>query len=215
MFRYLKFLNNIYLLAILGMNLVIYFAILNFKHLNSDLLLVIINNLFNFIPVGLGLACILIVNGIIDPQNKSRMVTWRWKYPLPGHYAFSIYSKNDPRIDEILLRKNLKNIPRNENKQNALWYSLYQSLSNEVAVQQAHKDYLLARDYTSLALLLILTLGVLSFWQFEKYFFILNYLFFLLFQYLLVRKVALNYGERFVTTVLAIKTSKYREELNE
>ena len=54
---------------------------------------------------------------------------------------------------------------------------------------------------------MLLGFGGIAFWQLSTHLMAGGYLLFLVVQYLLVRRAAKNHGERFVTTVLAIKAA--------
>jgi hypothetical protein len=49
-------------------------------------------------------------------------------------------------------------------EQNAQWYRLYKSVENEPAVIDAHRHFLLTRDYAAIAFLLLLSAGPLGIW---------------------------------------------------
>jgi hypothetical protein len=132
-------------------------------------------------------------------------VFWRWADPLPGSFAFSRYAQRDPRIDVTALRKAVGAWPSEPREQNAQWYRHYKSVEGEPAVVDAHRHFLLTRDYTAIAFLLLLTAGPLGFCLISSATTAGAYIGLLLLQYLLVRQAAHNYGVRFVTTVLALK----------
>ncbi|TAN29646.1 MAG: hypothetical protein EPN31_06105 [Castellaniella sp.] len=75
----------------------------------------------------------LVLVNTVPQIAKARMVFWRWNYPNPGSRAFSAYIDRDDRIDVEKLRKNIGAFPVSAKEQNALWYSLYQKVKNDVA----------------------------------------------------------------------------------
>jgi hypothetical protein len=160
------------------------------------------------LPVGAGMVITGVVNGLLSPQAKARLVFWRWTHPLPGCRAFSVHAKSDARVNMAALRASLGTIPKPEAEQNATWYRLYRSIESDAAVSNAQREYLFTRDYAALAALMIAPLGVAAYLQADSYRTALGYLLILVAQYLVVRSAAANYGERFVTTVLAIKSAE-------
>ena len=84
--------------------------------------------------------------------------------PLPGSFAFSRYAERDTRIDLSALRRIVHPWPIEPRDQNTQWYRLYKSVEVEPAVTNAHRHFLLARDYSSIAFLMLLMAGPLSVW---------------------------------------------------
>jgi hypothetical protein len=163
--------------------------------------------IIDLLPAGLGLVLMSVANALVDPMTKARLVFWRWAQPLPGSRAFTVHIKKDPRINVSALRAKLGDFPKSEKEQNGVWYKLYKSVESEPAVEHAHKEYLFTRDWTSLAAMMVILLGALAFWQ-APLMTAAIYFAGLVLQYLLVRLAAANYGQRFVTTVLATKSAK-------
>lgn len=130
--------------------------------------------------------------------------------PLPGSFAFSRYAQRDSRIDVAALRRVLGTWPSEPREQNAQWYRFYKSVETEAAVVDAHRHFLLTRDYTAVACLLLLTAGPLGLWLISSISTAGAYIGLLSLQYLLARQAARNYGVRLVTTVLAVKALRGR-----
>jgi hypothetical protein len=128
-----------------------------------------------------------------------------WNDPLPGCKAFTCHALSDPRVDIACLELTHGPLPTAAREQNALWYKLYKSIEQEPAVKQVHRAFLFTRDYTSLALMLVIVLGITGFIQISSTRVALIYLALLLLQFALAGQAARNHGKRFVTTVLAIK----------
>lgn len=55
-----------------------------------------------FLPI-----LIVVLTGFISPENKARLVFWKYNNALPGHRAFSKLAPNDPRIDMQALMKKM------------------------------------------------------------------------------------------------------------
>jgi hypothetical protein len=157
------------------------------------------------LPAGLGVALMGIINAQFSPEAKSRIVFMRWHNSLPGCEAFTRHAQSDPRVDIASVERVCGSLPTDPRQQNSLWYKLYKSIESEPAVIQVHRAFLLARDYTCLALMMTVVLGVAGFLQIPTKRTALVYLIVLLLQFLFAGQAARNNGKRFVATVLAIK----------
>lgn len=162
----------------------------------------------SLIPAGLGVVISGILNEQLDEKTKARLVFWRWADPLPGGDAFTVHMLADPRIDVDALKKKFGPFPETRREQNARWYGMYRSIENDPSVVQAHRNYLFARDYAGISVLLIVVFGSIGFWQIPSLRTAALYLLALIVQYLVVRQAAKNNGIRFVTTVLALKAAR-------
>ena len=162
----------------------------------------------NLLPVGLAIVVTTIANGLLSSGMKDRLVFLRWHRALPGHRAFSIHAKTDPRVDFVRLQRALGNkIPTDPEGENKTWYRLYLEVQNVPAVQQVHRDFLLLRDYTGLAALFLIGLGCTAFFVIATRKVLAIYVGLLLLQFLVARHAAATYGVRFVCTVLAQKAA--------
>jgi len=85
---------------------------------------------------------------------------------------------------------------------------MYKSVENAPAVVQVHKDFLLLRDYTGLAILFLVVFGGIAVYEIQSKEVGLIYISILVAQYVVVRQAASNYGTRMVTTVLAEKCAE-------
>ena len=88
-------------------------------------------------------------------------------------------------------------------EQNQTWYRLYKAVQEATNVSGVHKEYLFLRDYTCLAVMLLLLLPPLGLWLGMPSRLTGLYAIALLGQYLLVRNAASGAGKRMVTNVLA------------
>ena len=161
-----------------------------------------------FAPAALTIALLTIVNGLLGPLAKARLVFWRWTDPLPGSRAFSVHAKHDPRINLQALKQKVGKWPKNAREQNSIWYGLYRTVQSDPSVSSGHREFLFARDYAGLSAVFLLFLGALATYQFHDVRRLAAYVAVLATQYLIVRYVAAKYGERFVTTVLALKSAE-------
>jgi hypothetical protein len=96
-------------------------------------------------------------------ELKARIVFLRWRNPLPGSRAFEKANlDSDSRIDRERLRTAVGGtFPRGPREQNAAWYRLYQLWAEDARVEHVHFQWLLYRDLTWLALVL-LALGLVA-----------------------------------------------------
>ena len=106
------------------------------------------------------------------------------------------------------MRKKYVPLPVSPHKQNALWYKLYESVEAEPAVLQVHRGFLFSRDYTCLALMILIVLGTAALLQTPSLTTGTLYIALLFAQFILDMCAARNHGRRFVTTVLAIKAAE-------
>jgi hypothetical protein len=204
----LKDQNRIPLIGVLGLNLIVLILVVKTGRLLepsgiSDLG----EQWWDFLPAGVGVVFAGVVNGLLSSDTKARLVFWRRSNPLPASFAFSRYVYCDPRIDVETLRKITGDWPTEPRGQNALWYRLYKTVESEPAVTDAHRHFLLTRDYTAISFLLLLTAGPLGIEFITSPVTASAYVGLLLLQYLLARQAARNYGVRLVTTVLALKAA--------
>jgi len=101
----------------------------------------------------------------VSADTKARLVFLRWHYALPGHRAFTKYAVRDPRIDLSSLEKlHDAPLPVDPVEQNRAWYRIYNTVENDHAVRQVHRDFLLLRDYTGLCAVFIAFYGAAGFY---------------------------------------------------
>jgi len=149
---------------------------------------------------------LFIINGLLSSNAKAVLVFWRLHEPLPGARAFTKHGPADPRVSMAKLQSLHKQLPTTAKDQNVLWYSIYKKHLKDVAVMKSHQDFLLGRDITAIAFLLIWFAGIpLLFLGTPP----IKWLYFggLIVQYIVFAVVAQNHGKRFVTNVLATESS--------
>jgi len=90
-------------------------------------------------------------------ELKARIVFGRWRNPLPGSRALEEANLDtDSRIDRERLRAAVGGtFPRGTCEQNVAWYRLFQLWAEDSRVKHVHFQWLLYRDLTWLALLLL------------------------------------------------------------
>jgi hypothetical protein len=193
--------------AVLGLNIGILALFLQAGHLDaqnmSDLLRWRLG-----VPTGLAVAVTGLVMGLMSSNAKARLVFWRWTHPLPGSFAFSRYVGRDPRIDQHALRAKVRPWPADPKQQNTLWYRFYKSVEREPAALDAHRYFLMARECTAIAALMVPLGAFLSVWHLGWAGEAGWYVAALIAQYLLARHAASTYGLRLVTTVLALTAQR-------
>jgi hypothetical protein len=155
------------------------------------------------LPAGIALIICGMLNRQVDSNTKARIVYWRLKDPLPGSEAFSKYGPEDSRINMTVIANKLTVVPTSPHDQNSAWFSLYKKVQNEPSVLDAHKTFLLYRDYTFLSLLFLILLSPIAFWRIGPQGTVGLYTVLLIGQYLLARNAAAERGRRLVTNVLA------------
>lgn len=88
----------------------------------------------------------LALDGLFPKRVKESIVHRRIKHPLPGSRAFSYFAERDSRIDFNKLDATYGPFPVDPAEQNRIFYSIYKTCTDSVAVKDAHKSYLLFRD---------------------------------------------------------------------
>lgn len=169
----------------------------------------LISGAANLLPVGLALIVTSIINGLLDAEAKACLVFLRWNEALPGHRAFSTYGPDDPRVHMDQLKKALGNqYPSTSADENRVWYRLYREIQTDPAVIHIHREFLLNRDYAAFAALFLIGFGPAALFMVQSWRVAILYCAGLLAQFVFVRRAAATYGIRFVTTVLAIQSTK-------
>jgi hypothetical protein len=208
----LKAQNRIPLGIIIAANALFFYAIVHGNAIRLDSLGSAVSDPQKIVPVGLAILISTLMNGLLSTDTKTRLVFLRWREILPGHRAFSKYAISDPRIDPEIVRQILgRALPIDPVEQNRTWYKLYKNVEKEPAVDQVHRDFLLMRDYTGLAVLFLVFNGPLGFFVISSLKVYAIYLLALVVQYALVRQAASHYGVRMVTTVLAQTAAKHSQ----
>ena len=156
-------------------------------------------NIFGFLFIPLS----IIIEGVLSPDLKHKLVFWKTKNPLPASRAFSEIGPKEPRIDMSRLNLLLAgNIPESPEKENAMWYSLYKKCSSKERVFDAHRCFLLTRDLASLSFISIpAAVASYALWSIPLRSMAIH-LVFLIAVLLLTSLACQNYGRRFVANVL-------------
>ena len=96
---------------------------------------------------GLAGIVMIVLQELFPRSVKEVLVFWRLRDRLPGCRAFTVIAPKDARVDPTDLAVLLPSTPMSPAEQNALWYRLYRTVSDDPSVSHAHKEFLLTRDY--------------------------------------------------------------------
>jgi hypothetical protein len=118
----------------------------------------------NVLPLGLAVVIVTVINGLLSPNAKARIVFLRWRHALPGHRAFSELAPKDPRIDMSRLKKACGNtLALDPDEQNKVWYRLYKTIEKHPSIEHVQRDFLLMRDYACFVALAIIAFSLAAF----------------------------------------------------
>ena len=156
----IKELNRPRLLIILVANILLLYAMVENVAVTGGDWLELLNGATSAIPPAIGLIFVGILNAVLTDDDKSRLVFLRWNHPLPGCRAFSHYAAKDDKIDHKALEEKYGPFSTDPHEQNAKWFTLYASIEDRPSVFNFNREFVFARDYASLALMMLVGLGV-------------------------------------------------------
>lgn len=160
----------------------------------------------------LAVAVTAVVNGMIGPETKARIVFWKWKNPSPEARVFSNLIKKDRRIDDNKLELEIRGAYKlSADEQTILWFEYYSSVQENPLVVSHERDYVYYRDYASMLASIVVPTPAIGFYLSERVDYALLYMSFLIVQYIMVVLVATRSGNEFATTVLAMS---FAQEFN-
>jgi hypothetical protein len=189
---------------IIAVNSLFLYGVVEANAIQIDGLRSIFTDASKLVPFGLAVVIATVLNGLLPADAKARLVFLRWRNTLPGHRAFTRYMTADPRIDPTAVQRAVGGpLPVDPAEQNQVWYRLYKTVENDPAIAQVHRDFLLTRDYTALAVLFLIFYGSAGYYSIPSPKIATIYAVLLLIQCIAVRQAAFHYGIRFVTSVLA------------
>lgn len=203
----LKDVNRRPLYGLVILNTVVLLAVLHGESLLSGGIGEVAKTLSILIPVCVGAALVGLLNAQASATHKARLVFLRWHHPLPGARAFSKYVHDDPRINVEHLQQVFGPFPSDPAQQNALWFKLFKSVEDDPSVRHVHREFLLARDYAFLSLLMFFVFGTVALHFGYPLRAMTAYSALLAIQFLIARRAAGVHGDRLVTTVLALKSA--------
>jgi len=210
----LKDKNRMQLGAVIVLNLVVFYGLVQAPAIFRGELQELVSGVEKVVPAVVCLALVVVLNGLVSPTTKARLIFLQWANPLPGSQAFTRYGPSDPRVGMERLETTYGPLPTDAVAQNKLWYSLYRLVRTDPSVAKAHQDFLFARDYAVIALLLLLGLGPIALWQLGFSNPALYYNGILLLQLVLVTRAARVYSIGFVTNVLAVASTETSARTN-
>lgn len=158
------------------------------------------------LPIGIGATAIaafaLAANHLLPRRLKEIIVFLRLTDAQPGCRAFSERVIKDNRINISSLKEKTGNFPTVGSAQNALWYKLLKLHEGKPLIKDAHKNYLLFRDLTSLSFMLCIIIG-LPLLIYKSSLITFSVFALLLIQYIVFMIAAQNTGNSLVENVLA------------
>ena len=206
----LKDKNRLPLLGVLMANALAFYFVLNLeKLLSQDVVKDLSSNWETIIPLGGTFILTTLFNGLLPSEFKARLVFWKWNNPLPSRAAFTHYALKDQRIDLSVIQSSYAPLPseREEAAQSSLWYRIYKKFRDDPSIVHVHQDFLFMRDWCGLSLIALIVLGIITIFLVDSAKIVVFYLLALFAQYIFTMISARNYGERMVTTVLALEST--------
>lgn len=207
----LKDKNRLPLSGVLMANALAFYFVLNLeKLLSQDAIETLSNNWETIVPLGGAFILTTLFNGLLPSELKARLVFWKWHNPLPSRAAFTHYALKDQRIDLSVIQNRYAPLPTEEEEaaQSSLWYRIYKKLRDDPSIVHVHQDFLFMRDWCGLSLIALIVLSIVTAVIINSNKIALFYMLALFAQYIFTMISARNYGERMVTTVLALESSE-------
>lgn len=172
-----------------------------------------------FIFGPLAIAATAIINGMIGPETKAKIVFLRWKNPLPETRVFSKLIAYDRRIDMKRIDLEIKGASGfSAEMQNVAWFDYYLHSQTNPLVVSSERNYVYYRDYACMMMILVLTASSACLYFRDHINLILICILVLTAQYVFAALVAARSGNEFATTVIAVsfvKKFKKRKRLSE
>lgn len=153
----------------------------------------------------------IVLNNLITPDFKAKIVFWKIKDPLPGCRIFTELINKDSRIDMELIKEKYGELPTDSFEQNKLWYKIYTKHRFDNMVFDTHREFLISRDLTGLSFVFLVGFTILAIILFKSSLKISIYVLYLLIQYISIAIYSQNRGYRFAKNVLAIESSSTSE----
>ncbi len=200
----LKEQNNSKIWLFIAVNSLIFYSVLVSGRIELNGLKEALVSAATLVPAAIAGALATAINALPSSQMKARLVYLRWTNPLPGHRVFTRYAPRDPRIDMDQLKQVLRTIPTNEDEQNRVWYRLYKPVADQSVINAVHRDFLLMRDFTALAAILILLMAPFAAYLIADKLVAGVFITLLGVELLFFGRAAANCGIRMATNVLAI-----------
>lgn len=210
-----KDLNRLPLWSALAANLVAYYGLVSGIDLSTLATSEAIKHISVLLPGGFAIALCGILNAQLTAIAKARIVFLKWNDPLPGSEAFSLHAPADPRIDVASVESKFGPLPTEPRAQNVLWYRLYQQVRDIPAVSQISKNWLFARDYACVIVLLTPILAVIGIFQMPSTRNYMTMAALLVVQFLLASQAARNNARRLVATAIALAVASQAQPMKD
>ena len=107
------------LLVILG-NVAVFYIAVKTGALAAEGVDQLVKDWKTIVPAGGTFVFTSVLNELLTPNDKARLVFWRWRDPLPGSRAFTKYAQQDVRVDLAALTSKFGALPTSPRDQNAL-----------------------------------------------------------------------------------------------
>ena len=156
----------------------------------------------------LGILIVKLLLNILPAEIKHNIIFGKLKYSLPGHRAFTVHAKKDPRIDMENLEKILGVLPTLPSEQNRVWYKIYQKHKNDEQIIDSHLKFLFFRDSSILTIFILIGFVILCIIFKATLFQWIVTISFILIQLIILITSARNNGVRFVQNVLCLESHK-------
>lgn len=156
----------------------------------------------------LGILIVKLLLNILPAEIKHNIIFGKLKYSLPGHRAFTVHAKKDPRNDMENLEKMLGVLPTIPSEQNRVWYKIYQKHKNDEQIIDSHLKFLFFRDSSILTIFILIGFIILCITFKATLFQWILSISFITIQLIIFIISARNNGIRFVQNVLCLESHK-------
>ena len=157
----------------------------------------------DMVPYASLLAVVSVFNGAVPRLVKERLVFWL--APRLGARAFSYFMLKDSTINRNALQEHVGPLPSDPDEQNALWAKWLHEFETDARVRPAYGLYLFARDWTAIAVTVLVLAGPMALWLTEDAERTLWYIVVILCQCVFARWLAHVQGEQLVMSVISCK----------
>ncbi|HAV5025368.1 TPA: hypothetical protein JIY97_00680 [Acinetobacter baumannii] len=158
----------------------------------------------------LGILIVKLLLNILPAEIKHNIIFGKLKYSLPGHQAFTVHAKKDPRIDIENLEKILGVLPTLPSEQNRVWYKIYQKHKNDEQIVDSHLKFLFFRDSSILTIFILIGFIILCITFKATLFQWILSISFITIQLIIFIISAKNNGIRFVQNVLCLESHRIK-----
>ena len=153
------------------------------------------------------LTAVIILNGLVPRRAKEFLVFW--PASRPGSRAFDHFLFRDSTINRKTLEQHFAPLPSEPDEQNALWAEWVNEFEDDARVGPTYGLYLFARDWTVVAVFMVIVAAPSALWLSEEAKGALWYPVVLLVQCVLARWLASVQGEQLIMSVLSCKGASF------